>query len=355
MRSSRRGLAAFAVAAVLLLGLAFHFVNLTFDDAFISFRYAENLAEGRGLVFTPGERVEGYSNPLWTVLLAIPTALGAGRWELGMLVVAKCAGVAIALATLWVVRDLTTRDDPSKSSGWLALLYTAGVAPFALWSVGALETPLVTLFILLAVRAFVDEEREGAREPSFPHSPVWFLLAALTRPEPLTLFAYLAAITHRVEFASGVIILPQRQTARQRLCLCPRLALRGIITCMAQPIIHISEEEAVSDFASLLARVRAGAEVIIEHGAQPVAVLKPIAVRPGRLLSESIALAEAHGSTATLDGVFPADLEAVFEIMLHGNLQRIVAGVSQAILEARDAPISRIGQIQIELLDGRPF
>lgn len=80
---------------------------------------------------------------------------------------------------------------------------------------------------------------------------------------------------------------------------------------MAHPIIHISEAEAASDFASLLARVRAGAEVVIEEGMQPVAVLKPVAARPGRLLSESIALAEAHGSTVTLDEGFAADLEAV--------------------------------------------
>lgn len=80
---------------------------------------------------------------------------------------------------------------------------------------------------------------------------------------------------------------------------------------MAQSVIHISEEEAAKDFATLLVRVRAGAEVVIEQGERPVAVLKPVAARPGRLLSESIALAEAHGSTATLDGDFAADLEAV--------------------------------------------
>jgi antitoxin (DNA-binding transcriptional repressor) of toxin-antitoxin stability system len=80
---------------------------------------------------------------------------------------------------------------------------------------------------------------------------------------------------------------------------------------MADRVIHVSEEEAVKDFATLLARVRAGAEVVIEHDSHPVAMLKPIGARPGRLLSESIALAEAHGSTVTLDGDFAADLEAV--------------------------------------------
>ena len=43
------------------------------DDAFISFCYARNLLEGHGLVYNPGEYVEGYSNFLWVLEL---TALG---------------------------------------------------------------------------------------------------------------------------------------------------------------------------------------------------------------------------------------------------------------------------------------
>jgi antitoxin (DNA-binding transcriptional repressor) of toxin-antitoxin stability system len=81
---------------------------------------------------------------------------------------------------------------------------------------------------------------------------------------------------------------------------------------MSQPTIHISEAEAASDFPSLLARVRAGAEVIIEENARPIAVLRPVQPpRRGRLLSESVALAEAHGSTVTLDGDFGRDLEEI--------------------------------------------
>ena len=43
--------------------------NHTADDAFISFRYVDNWVRGYGLVFNPGERVMGYSNFLWVVLL----------------------------------------------------------------------------------------------------------------------------------------------------------------------------------------------------------------------------------------------------------------------------------------------
>lgn len=47
------------------------------DDGFISFRYAQNLAEGRGLVYNAGEYVEGYTNLLWTLALAGFMRLGA--------------------------------------------------------------------------------------------------------------------------------------------------------------------------------------------------------------------------------------------------------------------------------------
>ncbi len=61
---------------LLILALAFGILhafsyNLVMDDAFISLRYADNFARGLGLVFNPGERVEGYSNFLWTITLGL--------------------------------------------------------------------------------------------------------------------------------------------------------------------------------------------------------------------------------------------------------------------------------------------
>jgi antitoxin (DNA-binding transcriptional repressor) of toxin-antitoxin stability system len=78
---------------------------------------------------------------------------------------------------------------------------------------------------------------------------------------------------------------------------------------MADHVIHISEAEAASDFAGLLARVRAGAEVVIESDKLPVAVVRP-AEPHVRLLSESLRLAKEHASRATLDEDFARDLEA---------------------------------------------
>lgn len=84
---------------------------------------------------------------------------------------------------------------------------------------------------------------------------------------------------------------------------------------MSMAVIHISEAEAARDFAGLLARVREGAEVVIEKEASPSVVLR-VAVEPrGRLLSESIALAEAHakelGYEPRMDPEFAADLEEI--------------------------------------------
>jgi antitoxin (DNA-binding transcriptional repressor) of toxin-antitoxin stability system len=70
------------------------------------------------------------------------------------------------------------------------------------------------------------------------------------------------------------------------------------------------------DFASLLARVRAGGEIVIESDADAVVVVRPAAAefRP-RLLSESIALAKKHsedlGYEPRMDPEFAADLEEI--------------------------------------------
>jgi antitoxin (DNA-binding transcriptional repressor) of toxin-antitoxin stability system len=75
--------------------------------------------------------------------------------------------------------------------------------------------------------------------------------------------------------------------------------------------IHISEAEAARDLAALLARVRAGAEVVIDDDASLAVVLGVASDRPVRRLSKSLRLAKEHGSTVTLDGGFAHDLEAV--------------------------------------------
>jgi antitoxin (DNA-binding transcriptional repressor) of toxin-antitoxin stability system len=73
-------------------------------------------------------------------------------------------------------------------------------------------------------------------------------------------------------------------------------------------VIHISEAEAARDFAAVMDYVRAGAEVVIDNDASPVAVLRPATNPNLRRLSESLKMARARASEVTLDGTFERDL-----------------------------------------------
>src|SRR5262245_16879680 len=99
------------LAAPVLLAhlLVFNFVT---DDAYITFVYSRNLARHGQLVFNLGERVEGYTNFLWAVLLA-----GALKLGLGPELASRLFGAFFALATLAVVVRIALRlGAPSRGS-----------------------------------------------------------------------------------------------------------------------------------------------------------------------------------------------------------------------------------------------
>jgi antitoxin (DNA-binding transcriptional repressor) of toxin-antitoxin stability system len=78
--------------------------------------------------------------------------------------------------------------------------------------------------------------------------------------------------------------------------------------------VNMSEDEVVREIATVLAKVRDGLEVVVEHDRRTVAVIRP-PQRAGRKLSECIALAEAYeaklGYSPVLDAEFAKDVEAV--------------------------------------------
>jgi antitoxin (DNA-binding transcriptional repressor) of toxin-antitoxin stability system len=74
--------------------------------------------------------------------------------------------------------------------------------------------------------------------------------------------------------------------------------------------VHMTEAQVAGDFAAVLERLKHGAEVVVEQDHRPVAVISPVK-GPGRPIDECIALARAHGSGATLDEEYAADLEEI--------------------------------------------
>ncbi|CAN5390618.1 hypothetical protein BH23CHL1_BH23CHL1_14060 [soil metagenome] len=122
-----------------------------FDDAMISMRYARNLAEGNGLVWNPGQpAVEGYSNPLWTIWMAVLHLLPVPESKMALLVM--ISGAAILIVNLLVVRAITRQILPEfPLAGSIAMLLTGLYYPLIFWTLRGMEVGLLTLIVSLAV------------------------------------------------------------------------------------------------------------------------------------------------------------------------------------------------------------
>ena len=156
------------------------------DDAFISFRYVRNLLDGHGLVFNPGEYVEGYTNFLWVVELAAIWRLFGIRPEH----VAQWLSVAYTVGTILVMLWWVAQMPFLRHRGliaWMALGLICGSATFAVWtSGGGLETRQFTFFALVAVAAL---SVFGASRWGLLAASLSLAAAALTRPEGLLVAA----------------------------------------------------------------------------------------------------------------------------------------------------------------------
>lgn len=179
----------FAVSLVVLLAMAAPFLDHTVDDAFISYRYAENLVRGHGLVFNPGERVEGYTNFLWVILVAPFLAAGIDAETAG-----RILGLAAAAGTLGAVVRLAPRPAGAAEVVWVAPILLAGSPPFALWATGGLEAPLFACLVLWAV-ALAVRDRERAAIGWAPG--ILAGAAALTRPEGALVALAIGAVVAR--------------------------------------------------------------------------------------------------------------------------------------------------------------
>ncbi len=80
--------------------------------------------------------------------------------------------------------------------------------------------------------------------------------------------------------------------------------------------VRITEAELVRDIHGVLAKVQAGAEVIVERDNRPVAIIRA-PHRTGRPISEIARQARERNSTVTLDPDFGKDLEAVIASHQH--------------------------------------
>lgn len=147
------------------------------DDSFITFRYARNLLAGEGFVFNPGERVQGTTTPLYTLLMAGLGAVSGGgdapfsSLALGVNALADAATCLL----LWRIGKRLG----SGTAGLAAALVWA-VAPYSVtFAIGGLETSLYVLLLTGAAAAYLERRHTL--------TALCAALALLTRPDAVLL------------------------------------------------------------------------------------------------------------------------------------------------------------------------
>ncbi|MEM6993527.1 MAG: hypothetical protein AAF721_23635 [Myxococcota bacterium] len=157
--------AALLLLAVVTVGFVVHARAWVFicDDAFISFRYADNLAEHGSLAFNvhidPPERVEGYTNFAWVVLLAAGSAVGVPPPTLApALTMLGAAGAVVALT--WLVRIAGRRLSGAAPRGIGALdLIPAAIVvaqpELMVWAHSGLETSAAAALVIATIAAWL--------------------------------------------------------------------------------------------------------------------------------------------------------------------------------------------------------
>ncbi len=170
------------VAIIVHIGLVFHF-NFTQDDAFITFRYAANFLNGHGLVYNAGERVEGFTNFFWTILMIM-----GGRFGFDYVLFSKILGVLFGIATLVLAfffareffRDLSPGYQATLAG--LSCLALGSVYSFAYWTVAGLETAAFAFMVLASLYLYIRRSLLAA---------ACLVLATLLRPEGGLVFVFI--------------------------------------------------------------------------------------------------------------------------------------------------------------------
>ncbi len=153
------------------------------DDAFISFRYAKNVVEGKGWVYNAGERVEGYTNFLWTALMAsgmelhidpvaFSTTLGIACYGLVLLLFAIAGGV------------FRTANPPPPYALPLTVIALSVHRDFNVYATSGLETSLYTLLVSAAFLSILYISSTRGRILS----GLLLCLAMMTRPDGVIFF-----------------------------------------------------------------------------------------------------------------------------------------------------------------------
>jgi len=158
-----------------------------FDDAMISMRYAWNLSHGIGLVWNPGEWVEGYTNLLMVLWMSFVTLIFDNK-SIAVLAI-QISGIIFMLGNAYFAMQIAEHISLGESQQHRLLLKlitffcVLSYYPLVYWSLMGMETGLLTFLLLLAILFVIKNAREYKQNRLV--LPIILGLAYLTRPESL--------------------------------------------------------------------------------------------------------------------------------------------------------------------------
>jgi hypothetical protein len=186
-----------AAAALVLLAIAvlFPYRHFAGDDAYITFRFARNLAEGGGFAFNAGIPTYGSTAPLWVFLIA-----GLHRLGLDVPDAAHAMNWLFAIADILLFFRLASLYLGRNSAAWIATLLLLADPWFVRWSISGMENPLALALLMGMLLSQLQLRNSGRINWT---APLLAGLAGLCRPE-MTLL-------------SGLLLLDNLILERRRL------------------------------------------------------------------------------------------------------------------------------------------
>jgi len=161
------------------------------DDAYITLRYSQNWLAGEGIVWNPGERVEGYTSFLHLAFITLVGKLGGD-----LPAISRGIGIASWLAICWIIAFVFRSPSPSThySPRAVLILLIPSSFPLIAWSVGGLETTLYTALLMLLTYRFSQFDISSCQQP-IKLIGFGLLLACvtMTRPEAI-LFVFITGL-----------------------------------------------------------------------------------------------------------------------------------------------------------------
>ncbi len=168
----------------LTLAIIILYLNSDFyhDDAYITLRYARNFIAGSGIVWNPGEYVQGYTNFLHLILISF-----ISKFDVNLVLASRIVGMTALVSLCGVL--LLIRSDCDRSLYYLPLILVMTSTPFLVWSIGGLEGTLFSLLVTSGCLLFIMDLGLGISHWRYALSGICFGLSFLTRPDGIVFIA----------------------------------------------------------------------------------------------------------------------------------------------------------------------